>query len=95
LFEQEFQDKLTENGINSKIFEETIHPDTDLQIIEDGSVIDEVQLKATESSSYINETLNDNPDILIIRTSEVANDIQKGEVINSGISDTLLEEVVC
>lgn len=94
LFEQEVQDKLTANGIDSKIFETTNHPDTDLQIIEDGMVIEELQLKATESTSYINSTLAENPDISVVATTEVANSIGKEEVIDSGISDVLLEETI-
>lgn len=94
LFEQEVQDKLTTAGIDSQLYEETNHPDTDLQILDDGLVLDEVQLKATDSNSYINETLNENPDTLVVATSEVANEAGKDEVINSGISDSLLEETV-
>lgn len=94
VFEKEVQDKLAENGIDSKIFEDTNHPSTDLQILEGNTVIHEVQLKATESSSYINQTLSDNPDVLIVATSEVAIEMQKEEVINSGISETILEEAV-
>ena len=94
LFEHEVQEKLAEGGIQSNIFEQTNHPDTDLQIMENGSVIEEVQLKATESTSYINETLAENPDITIIATSEVASNIGTEEVVNSGISESVLEETV-
>lgn len=94
LFEQEVQDKLNNNGIESNIFENINHPDTDLQILENGSVLEEVQLKATDSTSYINETLVENPDIPIVATTEVANTIETEEVIDSGISNTLLEETV-
>ena len=48
-----------------EVFEATNHPDTDLQIIEDGIVVEELQLKATESISYINSTLTENSDIFI------------------------------
>jgi hypothetical protein len=34
LFEQEVQDKLSEEGIDSMLFEATNHPDSDLQILE-------------------------------------------------------------
>jgi hypothetical protein len=94
LFEQEVQDKLATAGINSELHEEINHPDTDLQILDDGTVVDEVQLKATDCNSYINETLSENPDTLIVATTEVANEAGKDEVIDSGISDTLLEETV-
>lgn len=94
LFEQEVQDKLYEEGIDSKLFDETNHPDTDMQILENGSVIEEFQLKATDSVSYVNGTLAENPQIDIIATSEVANAINSEDVIDSGISDAALEEVV-
>ena len=94
LFEQEVQDKLNNNGIESNIFENTNHPDTDLQILENSSVLEEVQLKATDSTSYINETLAENPDIPIVATTEIANAIGKEEVIDSGISNEELENSV-
>lgn len=94
LFEQEVQDKLTAEGIDSNIFEATNHPDSDLQILENESVVEEFQLKATDSTSYVNSTLAENPDISIIATSEVANAIDSEDVINSGISDAVLEEAV-
>lgn len=94
LFEQEVQDKLTINGIESNIFKETNHPYSDLQIIDDNDVIQELQLKATNSASYINNTLSENPDLQIIATSEIANLMDKEEVINSEISNAVIEEVV-
>lgn len=94
LFEKEVQDKLTDNGIESEIFEMTNHPGTDMQILSDNAVLQELQLKATDSSSYINETLANNPDIQIIATSEVANRMATEEVINSEISNVALEEAV-
>ena len=94
LFEQEVQDKFDANGIDSNIFEQTNHPDSDIQILSDGTIIEELQLKATDSTSYINETLASNPDIQIIATSEVASSMANEEVINSEISNTVLEETV-
>lgn len=94
LFEQEVQDKLSEGGIDSALFENTNHPDTDLQILENDVIIEELQLKATESSSYINDALTENPDISIIATTEVATIIGKEEVIDSGISNVVLEETI-
>lgn len=94
LFEQEVQEKFTNNGIDSEIFEMTNHPDSDIQILSDNEVLQELQLKATNSSSYINETLANNPDIQIVATSEVANEMATEEVINSEISNAALEEAV-
>jgi len=94
LFEQEVQDKLNANGIETHIFEKTNHPDTDLQILGDNSVLQELQLKATDSTSYINQTLADHQDIQIIATTEVASAIGNEEVIDSEISNAVLEETV-
>ena len=94
LFEQEFQDKLEAAGVESNIHFATNHPDTDIQILDDGSLIEEIQLKATDSTSYINDALAENPDILVVATSEAANDTYAQEVLDSGISNTVLEEAV-
>ena len=94
LFEQEVQDKFNDNGIESELFEMTNHPGTDIQILSDNEVLQELQLKATDSTSYINETLATSPDIQIVATSEVANKMATEEVINSEISNAALEETV-
>ena len=94
LFEQEYVDKLEEEGVESALFASTTHPDTDLQIFEDGSVVEELQLKATDSASYINSALAENPDIAIVTTTEVASGFETEMVIDSGISDMVLEEVI-
>ena len=60
----------------------------------DDDVFGEVQLKATESVSYINEVLSDYPDILIITTSEIAEQIKHVMVLDSGISNLALTEAV-
>ena len=89
LFEQEVQDKFSQMGIYSEIFESTNHPVTDMIVKEE-----EFQLKATESKGYINETLSENPNVEILATSEVANSLNNENVIDSGINDTFIEEVV-
>ena len=94
LFEQEYIDKLGDEGVEAALFEHTNHPDTDLQIFEDGSVVEELQLKATDSVSYINSTLAENPDIAIVATTEVASSFETDMVIDSGISDAVLEEAI-
>ncbi len=95
LFEQEYVDSLEEIGVHASIFEETNHPITDISIFNDnGEVINELQLKATESVSYINEALAENPDVAIVATSEVANEIGSDMVIDSGITDAILEDSV-
>ena len=94
LFEQEYVDKLEAEGVGAALFAGTTHPDADIQIFEDGSVVKELQLKATDSANYINNTLAENQDITIIATTEVASDFETEMVIDSGISDAVLEEVI-
>ena len=96
LFEQEYIDKLTDEGVNASIFEATNHPITDIKIYDEnnGEIINEIQLKATDSVSYINETLNENPDIQIVATTEVAQLMNNDMVIDSGISNDALEEII-
>ena len=94
LFEQEYVDKLGAEGVEAALFASTTHPDSDIQIFEGGSVVEELQLKATDSASYINSTLAENPDIAIVATTEIASDFETEMVIDSGISDAVLEEVI-
>ena len=53
-----------------------------------------MQLKATDSVSYINETLNENPDVEIVATTEVAQTMDNEMVIDSGISNDVLGETI-
>ena len=94
LFEQEYIGKLSELGIKASMFEYTNHPDTDIQIFQDGEIFQELQLKATDSSSYINHALLDNPEISIVATTEIASTTTNDLIIDSGISNFLLEEMI-
>jgi len=95
LFEQEYVQNLEDMGVHTSIFEATNHPVTDISIFDDnGDVINELQLKATDNVSYINETLIENPDISIVATTEVANSINNDMVIDSGIENAVLENSV-
>jgi len=95
LFEQEYVKQLQETGVDAQLFEETNHPESDIAIYdEDCEMIEELQLKATQNPSYIDETLQELPeDITVVTTSEVA-DRFGDEVVDSGISETLLEESI-
>ena len=94
LFEQEYARDLQENGVDARLFEETNHPISDIGIFEDGKMIEELQLKATSNPSYIEETLGEMPeDVAVVATSEVASNFED-EVIDSGISDAVLEEAI-
>ena len=94
LFEQMYVDKLAEQGIEASVFEATNHPGVDVAVFDDGEVMTELQLKATDSVAYINTTLAENPDIAIVATSEVASQFESSIVINSGIEEAVLEETV-
>ena len=56
-------------------FRETNHPGADVQIkdIKTHQVVDEIQLKATDSVSYVNEHIERYPDIEVQVTKETAN----------------------
>lgn len=94
VFEQEYVDQLAAQGIEAQVFEATNHPVVDIAIFEDGEVVNELQLKATDSVSYINATLEEHPDVAIVATSEVASGMDSEMVIDSGIENSLLEEAV-
>jgi len=91
LFEQQYVEALEETGIQAKVFEATNHPTVDIAIFENGEVINELQLKATNSVAYIHTTLEEHPDIPIVVTTEVAQHFQSKLIIDSGIEEALLE----
>ena len=94
LFEQQVSDYLNNTGVEAALFDATNHPDTDITLNIDGYLPLDLQLKATDSTSYINQTLADNPDIPIITTSELAERIESEMVFDSGIENAQLEHVV-
>jgi hypothetical protein len=94
LFEQQYVDGLAAQGIHAEVYEATNHPVVDVAVFSGDEVAAELQLKATESVSYVNATLTENPDVPIVVTSEVAGEIGNDMVIDSGISEAALEEAV-
>lgn len=82
------------NGDFASLFEATNHPVADIIITDSEGVAREVQLKATDSISYINEHLNKNPDVDVIATDEVASAINNEHVISSGYGNEELRRVV-
>ncbi|MFA0181205.1 hypothetical protein AB4463_12400 [Vibrio cyclitrophicus] len=94
VFEQEVVTALNEQGIDAMLFDATNHPVSDIALMSDGDIAAEVQLKATDSVAYINETLAENPDIPIVVTSEVANGCDSTMVIDSGIDNVALGDAV-
>ncbi|EGQ9300951.1 hypothetical protein JKP11_11290 [Vibrio vulnificus] len=94
VFEQEVVAALNEQGMDAMLFEATNHPVSDIALMSDGDIAAEVQLKASDSVAYINETLAENPDIPIIVTSEVADGLESTMVIDSGIDNVALNDAV-
>jgi hypothetical protein len=77
--------------------EAALHPDlnnpgADVTFTTDGEVIREVQLKATDSTSYVNEHLEKYPDIEVLATQEAADKMFSVE--SSGFSNAEIENDV-
>lgn len=94
LFEQQVIDALHQDAVSAEMFSATNHPATDIYI-DDGLLgTTEFQLKATDSTSYIQATLEQYDSIPIIATHEVAAQMQNDLVIDSGIANEALNHVV-
>jgi len=94
LFEQEYVELLAAQGIEAQVFDATNHPVTDISILEDGEVVNELQLKATDSVSYVSSAIEEYPDIDFVVTSEVASSFDPDFVVDSGIENAVLDQVV-
>ena len=94
VFEQEVVNALNEQDLDAMMFEATNHPFSDIALMSEGDIATEIQLKATDSTSYINETLELHSDIPIISTSEVALQIDNPLVIDSGLDNESLGQAV-
>jgi len=85
--EMEFVKLENEDGdsVYATIYQDTNHPGFDVELFnqETGEYWD-VQLKATDSSSYVNEWITEHPDGEILVTDELAN---KMELQSSGINN--------
>jgi hypothetical protein len=76
---------LLEPGQQAVLAESMTQPGWDLRIVDEhGDVVEYLQLKATDSVSYIRSALERYPDIQILATDEVAD---SGLVLDSGITD--------
>jgi hypothetical protein len=83
---------LLQEGQTAQLAESMIQPGWDLRIVDEhGAIIEYLQLKATDSVGYNKSKLERYPYIHILSTDEVAH---SGLVLNSGISDQVLEEKV-
>jgi len=76
---------LLEPGQQAVLADSMTQPGWDLRIVDEhGDVVQYLQLKATDSVSYIHSALERYPDIQILATDEVAH---SGLVLDSGITD--------
>jgi len=94
LFEQLYIDQLAAQGIHAEVFEATNHPVVDIAVYDETGAVEGLQLKATNSVAYINDTLEEHPDVAIVATSEVANSMSTDMVIDSGIENAVVEGAV-
>lgn len=94
LFEQEFVESLMADGVEASLFEATNHPVTDVMVFGGLDGVSELQLKATDTLSYVTGAMQDDPDVLFAVTSEVASEIGPDILIDTGISNTALESAI-
>ena len=81
-----------EPGQEASLAESSTQAGWDLQIVnEDGSVAEEIQLKATESMYHVKKALERYPDIRVATPSEI--DDTAEEILGTGISNQQLESV--
>lgn len=85
-----------EPGRVAQLAESATEPGWDLQILNsDGTVASELQLKATESLSYVKGALERYPDIQVLTTDEIMiPDELADKILSSGISNQSLEEAL-
>ena len=91
----------TNEDTYAEMFEQVNHPGADIQIrsVSTGEVLEEFQLKASSSVGYVQEHFNKYPNISVLATSEVAEDIEgvsSTKISNDEISkrmDDLLQNI--
>jgi hypothetical protein len=83
-----------DNGFYAEVYKDTNHAGGDVLIkdIRTNEVINEVQLKSTDSLSYVTEHTSKYPDIDVLATSEVANKMEG--VGSSGFSNEEITNTV-
>lgn len=94
LFEQEYVEALELSGIGASMFETTNHPGTDIMVFGGVDGVTEIQLKASDSVSYVTAAMQEDPETAFAVTSEVASMIGADLVINTGIENAALEAAV-
>jgi len=86
MYEQ--QENTDGDDITAEIFADTNHAGSDVILTNHHTgVTEEVQLKATDSIDYIKEHLDKYPDVRVLATDEVANELH---IESTGISNDLL-----
>ena len=85
-----------EPGQTAQLGESANQPGWDLAIFDrEGAVAEQIQLKATESMSYVKEALEKYPDIRVIVPQELEGQaVAMDEVISTDITDAGLENLV-
>lgn len=94
LFEQEYVEALEMSGVGASLFEATNHPGTDVLVFGGIDGVTEIQLKASDSVSYVTGAMQEDPEIAFAVTSEVASQIGADLVIDTGIENAALEAAV-
>jgi len=94
LFEQEYVEALEAAGTAASLFESTNHPGTDVLVFGGIDGVTEIQLKASDSVSYVTGAMQEDPEIAFAVTSEVASQIGADLVIDTGIENAALEAAV-
>jgi hypothetical protein len=89
-----YVDSFSGSGSETEV---ALHPDinnpgSDVVFSSDGEIFNEVQLKATDSVSYVNEHFEKYPDIEVVATDKVASKIDGVE--SSGLTNSILEQDV-
>ena len=80
-----------EPGQEALLAESRNQPGWDLKIVDqNGETVEQVQLKATDSMSYVKKALDDYPGIRVAVPEEV--DSESADIIGTGISNSMLEE---
>lgn len=85
-----------EPGQSARLADSVTQSVWDLQILNpDGTIAEELQLKATDSLSYIKSALERYPDIKVVSTDEISDrPSDLSDIVSSGISNESLDETI-
>lgn len=103
LFETKYVDYLNDgqlpDGYSASLAESPTQQDWDIIVTgKDGNTVDLIQAKATDSISYVKQAIEENPNIDVVTTEEVYNQLllsgTDDQLINGGITNDSLEQAV-